>query len=85
MAQNSTSEECDHTARKLKSKRVSKNGMTPQDAAAELKVDREIVMETVSENGHALQHATEELKGDPEIVMRVVSKNGLTCDMEQRN
>ena len=57
-------------------KRVSKSGMTLQDAAEELKGDREIVMEAVSENGHALQHATEELKADPEIVMRAVSHDG---------
>ena len=50
--------------------------MALQDAAEELKGDREIVMEAVSQNGNALEFATEELKGDREMVMQAVSKNG---------
>ena len=47
-----------------------------QYASAELKDDREIVMEAVKQNGRALQFASAELQGDREFVMVAVKQNG---------
>ena len=47
-----------------------------QYASAELKGDREIVIEAVKQNGGALWYASAELKGDREIVIEAVKQNG---------
>merc|ERR1712185_885967 len=56
---------------------VKQNGRALEYASAELKGDREIVLESVKQHGLALQYASAELKGDREIVMAAVKQNGL--------
>ena len=57
-------------------KAVKQNGLFLHCARAELKGDREIVMEAVKQNGFALC-ASAALKGDREIGMEAVKQHGL--------
>ena len=44
-------------------------------AAAELRADREMVLEAVKRNGHALEDAAEELRADREVVLEAVKQD----------
>merc|ERR1712242_593840 len=62
---------------------VAKNGLALAFVSAELRGDREVVMEAVanddrqaSEDASVFEHASEALRGDREVVLQAVEKNG---------
>ena len=48
-------------------KRVKQDGFALEYASADLKGDKDIVMEAVKQNGDALQYASADLQGDEEL------------------
>eukprot|EP00295_Goniomonas_pacifica_P006090 CAMPEP_0175835794 /NCGR_PEP_ID=MMETSP0107_2-20121207/16791_1 /TAXON_ID=195067 ORGANISM="Goniomonas pacifica, Strain CCMP1869" /NCGR_SAMPLE_ID=MMETSP0107_2 /ASSEMBLY_ACC=CAM_ASM_000203 /LENGTH=152 /DNA_ID=CAMNT_0017149129 /DNA_START=624 /DNA_END=1081 /DNA_ORIENTATION=+ len=51
-----------------------------EDASAEMKGDRMVVLAAVAQKGRALQYASEELKGDREVVLAAVAQNGYALE-----
>jgi hypothetical protein len=55
---------------------VAQDGYALEDAAAELKADKEIVATAVAQNGEALEYAAAELQADREFVATAVAQDG---------
>jgi hypothetical protein len=49
-------------------------------ASAELKADKDVVLEAVQEDGSALQYACAELKADKDVVLEACRQNGLALE-----
>ena len=55
---------------------VARNGYALQDAASELRADKEVVLGAVRRNGCALRYAASALTADKEVVLAAVRENG---------
>ena len=51
------------------------------NGSAELKRDREAVLQAVRQHGHALQFAAEELRGNHEVVLEAVRQDGYALQL----